>query len=104
MENELMPLETVKELSSALTTLLVNYRKNSIISKGNRECVQIKIKACLARERSVAIGAITRTNIMEIDKTIRLIDSLQLNGYAYQMAMRQLEELEIQLRQILNNY
>lgn len=104
MEDELMVIETVKEVGSALTSFIKLYKENRIISKMQKKCVLDKIKCYQAVQRTNNVGLIVENNIKQISKTFQLIEKLDFQGSSQKMAMQQLEILNDTLCGILEDY
>lgn len=103
MANELMVLEAVREVSNAVSSLIVTYRETHIVSKTKKQALKVRIKSYLAIEKSHAIAEVARSNIQEIAKTMDLIDRLELSASGQVMAMDMLEEQHKQLKQLLED-
>lgn len=101
MANELVVWEAVKEVSSAVNSLVTTYRQTHLVNKTQKQALNIRIKEYLALERGRAIGEVSRNNVREIAKTMELINSMNLEGAALAMAMETLEEQHRQLKRLL---
>ena len=101
MANELVVWEAVKEVSSAVNSLVTTYRQTHLVNKTQKQALNIRIKEYFALERGRAIGEVSRNNVREIAKTMELINSMNLEGVALTMAMETLEEQHRQLKRLL---
>ena len=104
MGNELVVLQTVKEVSSTLNTVLGMYKKRSIVRKNEMALLKVKIEAYLACAKANAASEILDNNMRIIYRTLQQIDEYNLQGVGLRYAMKQLEILEEGLEKELRNF
>lgn len=108
MENELEVIESTYELArgvgGALVSFLSMYKKNNIINKAQEEILKEKIRRYKAIQKSNDITAVGNNNIIQIMKTVKMIDEMNLQEPALGMVMKQLTILSEALNEILEDF
>ena len=104
MANELVVWDTVKNISSIVNLIITTYRRTNYISKLYKQQLRNKIEEYMILEKLHSAGIIAQNNIYQIEKTMRLINNLELEGIAYSFAIDQLETLNKKLQRLLEDF
>lgn len=91
MANELIVVETLKEVCGLLNTFVSSCKRTGMINKAQMKYVAIRIDEYLRIQRGNAVHAISNNNIRNIQSTFELIKGMNLEGAALAYAMRQLD-------------
>lgn len=102
MGTEMTIWTATKDVSNALTAVINTYKTFRVVRKQEMATLDIKIKSFQAKTYAYEVGAIIRLNIQEIVETQRYIEQQNCTGLALDMAISQLEELNVLLRNNLN--
>lgn len=98
MGTEMTIWNATKDVSNALTAVINTYKSFGMVRKQEMASLDIKIKSFQAKTYAREVGDVIRLNIQEIADTQRYIEQQNCTGLALDMAIEQLVELNILLR------
>ncbi len=104
MANELVVVETIKEVSEAVKTIVGTYRETRIVRVTQKNILKERLEAYRKLQRGNAICEISRNNIEQIAKTFKLIESYNFSGAALEAVMRQFEIQSKGLERLLEDF
>lgn len=100
---ELMVVSAVTEVSSAINSLITSYRGSRIVNRMKLRLAEDKIRACIAMQRMQVIGEVGRTNLIELQKTMNMLNDMNLQGPMADYAMMTVESMAEGLVRILED-
>lgn len=103
MGTEMTIWTATKDVSNALTAVINTYKSFRVVRKQEMAALDIKIKTFQAKTYAREVGEVIRLNIQEIADTQRYIEQQNCTGLALEMAIDQLGELNILLRDNLSS-
>lgn len=105
---ELMVVNAVTEVSSAVNSLITSYRGSRMVNRMKLRLAEDKIRACIAMQRIQVIGEVGRTNLLELHKTVNMLNDMNLQGpmadYAMRTVASMVEGLDRILEDLKNDY
>ena len=104
MNDELAVVQAAKEVYGAVNSMVSRYRSQRMVTRQQKILLDEKIRAFRAIAHTRASGEVFNSTINELAKAQRLIDSMDLHGLGYEMAMEQYRVLGEQLRRNLEEF
>lgn len=104
MNDELAVVQAAKEVYGAVNSMVSRYRSQRMVTRQQKILLDEKIRAFRAIAHTRASGEVFNSTINELAKAQRLIDSMDLHGHGYEMAMEQYRVLGEQLRRNLEEF
>lgn len=102
-DERLAVVGAITEVSSAVGSLISSYKGNRMINRMQLKYAQDKLRACIAMQRTRIVGEVGRSNLLELKKTMDMLDSMNLKGPMADYAMRTVESMAAGLEQILED-
>ncbi|WP_419035258.1 hypothetical protein [Dysosmobacter sp.] len=103
-DKKLAIIQAVKEVCGAVDSMVVSCRNHRLITRQQKVMLEERIRAYRTVARNEAMGAIFDSNINELAKAQRRIDSMQFNQFGYEMAIQHLRILDDQLKRNLEDF
>lgn len=104
MGADLVPFEAVKEVSTLVGKIIKFYDTTKELRMRDVRDLRMQTAAILRVRESQILGQVIRMNIEQIAETNERIEQKNLTGLALELAMGQLRELDILLRENLNSF
>ena len=104
MSQELVLLQSVRTATGTATDIIRLYRERRVVDRANLARLRDQVALIERQAHAENVAALARTNIQELVKTQRLIDSMEPTGETFWLCIQQVRQLGDELAANLRAY